>query len=453
MTSVTLPIASVDGALQPVLHSGRQTLLVVDDEEGPRQSIRIVFKEDYNILMADNGPSAIRLAKDNQIDAAVLDIRMAGMSGIEVLNALKSINPSTEVVMLTAYETLETARQALRLGACDYLNKPFDIATLREAVRTAMERRSLSLQIQANNLRLQELQEEIQNQKLREELARTRGEIYASIIHDINGPLTIISGFIEVINQRIGDSTHLEGEKLEIIKDRLTRITRQVTSCIQISNRYLSFLRGCAGNGAPVGINQILNDLGELLRTHTNAQKNTLIIRPLVEDIAAQINGTDLIQILLNLAINGLQSSSDPHQVEICGQQLFAPLDLSSFGDGFHDRFINGDGFQNIAPLLALSVEDNGPGMPEEVVSRIFEPYFTTKPVGQGTGLGLSIVKRLVEQAGGGIHLHTQPSQGTRFTVYLPCGPAIPLPASPARRQTAKTPAPEPAAAVEEKRD
>jgi two-component system, sensor histidine kinase and response regulator len=211
MLSVISPGLVLDGALQPVSQATKQVLLIVDDEEGPRQSIRIVFKEDYRILMAENGPMAIKLAKEYPVDAAVLDIRMSGMSGIEVLNALKAIDPSTEVVMLTAYETLETARQALRLGACDYLNKPFDIATLREAIRTAMERRSISLQIRANNQRLRELQQEIQNQKLREELARTRGEIYASIIHDINGPLTVISGFIEVINQRIGDATHLEG--------------------------------------------------------------------------------------------------------------------------------------------------------------------------------------------------------------------------------------------------
>lgn len=417
---VTSLVATLDNALQPMRSSGPQTLLVVDDEEGPRQSIRIVFKDEYNILMAEDGTKALELAKTHPIDAAVLDIRMAGMSGIDVLNGLKAIDPTTEVVMLTAYETLETARQALRLGACDYLNKPFDIATLREAVRTAMERRSLSIQIRANNERLKELQEEIQNQKVREEQARTRGEIYASIIHDINGPLTIISGFIEVINQRIGDAKHLEGEKLDIIKDRLGRITRQVTSCIQISNRYLSFLRGCAAENTPVGINQIFNDLGELLRTHTHAQKNALVIRPLIEDIAAQINGTDLIQILLNLAINGLQSSPQPHQVEIRGQPLFAELDLSSFIDGPQDRLINRDGFQNVAPLLALIVEDNGPGIPAEIVPKIFDPYFTTKPVGQGTGLGLSIVKRLVEQGGGAIHLHTQPGQGTRFTVYLP---------------------------------
>jgi signal transduction histidine kinase len=421
MALATLPQAVLNGASQPPAAPRKQTLLVVDDEDGPRQAIRIVFKDEYNILMADNGAAAIQLAKENSIDAAVLDIRMAEMSGVEVLNALKNLDPTIEVVMLTAYETLETARQALRLGACDYLNKPWAIGTLREAVRRAMERRSISLEIRANGQRLKELQDEIHQQKMEEELARTRGEIYASIIHDINGPLTIISGFIEMINQRMGDSTHLEGDKLDIVKDRLNRITRQVTSCIQISNRYLSFLRRPAAAEGPVGVNQILNDLGELLRTHTHAQKNTLVIRPLDKDISAQINGTDLIQILLNLVINALQCSTQPHQVEIRGERLPEALDLARFQDGPEDLFVNREAFHNQPSLLALAVSDNGPGIPAEVIPKVFDPYFTTKPVGQGTGLGLSIVKRLVEQAGGGVHLHSSFGHGTTFTIYLPC--------------------------------
>jgi signal transduction histidine kinase len=425
MLSAPPESSRLDGAFEPVSQK-KPTLLIVDDEDGPRQAIRIVFKDDYHILMADNGHTAINLAKQHPIDAAVLDIRMAGMNGIEVLNALKALDPSTEVVMLTAYETLETARQALRLGACDYLNKPFDIATLRDAIRTAMERRFISLQIRANNQRLRDLQQEIQNQKMREELARTRGEIYASIIHDINGPLTIISGFIDVINQRIGDAKHLEGEKLDMVKDRLTRITRQVSSCIQISNRYLSFLRGCASEGTPVKVNQILTDLGELLRTHSAAKNNSLVVQPLEADILAQINGTDLIQILLNLAINAFQCSEQAHRVEISAEIVSVPLDLARLSDGPQDVWINRSGLNNVTPLLAFHVSDDGPGVGPDVITKVFEPYFTTKPVGQGTGLGLAIVKRLIEQAHGAIHLHSQPGVSTAFTVYLPAQASSP---------------------------
>ena len=116
----------------------RKILLVVDDEEGPRQSLRIVFKDEFRVLLAESGARAVELAKQHTISAAICDIRMTGMSGIDTLRALKQINPSIAVIMLTAFETLDTARQALRLGACDYLNKPFYIPTLRSAVASAM---------------------------------------------------------------------------------------------------------------------------------------------------------------------------------------------------------------------------------------------------------------------------------------------------------------------------
>ena len=124
----------------------KPTLLIVDDEEGPRQSLRIVFKNDYNVLLATNGADAIAMAKSKPIDVAVCDIMMLGMSGVELLKELKSIDSSIEVIMLTAYETIETARQALRYGASDYLNKPFDIPTMRAAVAHAAQKRHAAVE-------------------------------------------------------------------------------------------------------------------------------------------------------------------------------------------------------------------------------------------------------------------------------------------------------------------
>src|SRR5271157_3124416 len=307
-----------DRAIAPA-EKPRRTLLIVDDEEGPRQSLRVVFKDDYNLLIASEGQRAVELAQEHKINVAILDIRMTGMSGTEVLERLKAIQPSTEVIMLTAYETVETIRQALRLGACDYLNKPFDVATVRKAVATAMERHSFADEIRANNEKLAALQVELHDQKLQEEITRTRGEIYASIIHDINGPLTIISGFIQIINQRMGESKTLEGEDMEMVKDRLRRITRQVSNCIEISHRYLSFMRQQPAAPIRINVNLILDDLRELLSVHPSKGANTLKIHTLVQDVELQINGTDLIQILLNLAINAMQCTFEPHLVDIIG--------------------------------------------------------------------------------------------------------------------------------------
>ena len=398
----------------------KRTLLIVDDEEGPRQSLRVVFKDDYNLLMANDGARAIELVRQNKVDVAITDIRMAGMSGVELLGQLKAVDPAIEVIMLTAYETVDTLRLALRLGACDYLNKPFDISTMRKAVANAMERRSLGEEIRNNGQQLQELQKELQNQKMTEEITRTRGEIYASIIHDINGPLTVISGFIQLINQRIGSSNRVEGEDLDFAKDRLKTITRQVTNCIEISRRYLSFLRQNTDDNPPVCVNHILSDLNALIRVHPSVKENEFQMETLAEDVTVKINGTDLIQILLNLAVNGFQCTPVTHSVEIKGRRLPHPLNLAQFVDGTEDRLINREGFKNAGPLLAISVKDTGPGIPAEVLPKIFAPYFTTKAASQGTGLGLNVVQRLIKEAKAALHVHTQIGQGTTFTIYLP---------------------------------
>jgi signal transduction histidine kinase len=396
------------------------TLLIVDDEDGPRQSLRVIFKDEYEILMASDGPTAIQLAQEKRIDVAVLDIRMAGMSGIEVLERLKYVNPAIEVVMMTAFETTDTMRQALRLRACDYINKPFDICTMRAAVAAAMQRRTLEGEISTNAEQLRQLFNELQNQKIEEQMAQTRGEIYASIIHDMNGPLTVISGFVQMLNQRIGNASRMELEDLEFIRDRLKTITRQVTNCIEISRRYLSFLRRHTDETPRVAVNQLLSDVSHLARVHPSRLQNQLDIRPLAEDVAVCMNGTDLIQILLNLMVNAFQCSPQPHTVEVKGEVLSSPANLAGFKDGLQERFLNIENFANAAPLLVLCVTDTGPGIAPETLPKIFQPFFSTKAPRQGTGLGLNIVQRLVKEARGALHVHTEPGRGTTFKLYLP---------------------------------
>jgi len=398
----------------------RGTLLIVDDEEGPRQSLRMIFKDDYDLLMAEDGPTAIKLAQENPIDVAVLDIRMAGMSGIEVLERLKYVNPDIEAIMLTAYETTDTIRQALRLRASDYINKPFDIDTMRVAVSQAMQRRTLESEIHSSAEKVQQLLAELQNQRIEEQIAKTRGDIYASIIHDINGPLTVICGFVQVLSRRLGQASRLEMTDLEFIRERLGIIGRQTSNCIEISRRYLGFLRRQSDETARVGVNQMLNDLNQLVRVHPSLQDNEFGVQPLAEDIGVKINGTDLIQILLNLAVNAFQCAPFSHRVDIGGEVLREPLGLQAFKDGPQDRLLNVESFSNTAPLVKLWVRDNGPGIPPEVLPKIFQPYFTTKGPRQGTGLGLNIVQRLIKEGGGALHIHTQVGEGTTFTIYLP---------------------------------
>jgi two-component system, sensor histidine kinase and response regulator len=424
LTADTLTVAGklADEDDSTTFRKRRGTMLVVDDEDGPRESLRVIFKDDYDLLMAEDGPTAIELAQKNEIDVAVLDIRMPGMSGIEVLERLKYVNPNIEAIMITAFETTDTIRQALRLRACDYINKPFDLPVIRAAVGQAMQRRKLGSQINSSAEQIQELLGELQNQSFKEQNAKTRGDILAGIVHDINGPLTVISGFVSMLNQRLNHNSRMELEDLEFIKDRLRIVARQTTSCIEISRRYRDIYKGQPDKTAAshVSVNQLLKDLDQLVRVHPSVMENKFSVTPPGGDIAVKINGTDLIQILQNLTVNAFQCTRLIHRVEIGGEILRAPLNLTEFKDGPNDRLLNVESLDNTAPLVKLWVRDTGPGIPPEVMPKIFKPYFTTKGPREGTGLGLSIVHRLIKEGNGALHVHTQVGEGTTFTIYLP---------------------------------
>ncbi len=426
-----MPSASTSGSpfetrLLPVISGPKRgTLLIVDDEEGPRQSLKIVFKGEYDILIAKSGEEGIETLRQNpQTDVVISDIRMTGISGIELLAALKKIDEDIQVIMLTAYETIDTARAALRLGACDYLNKPFDIPAIRTSVAGALEKRQIAKQLRSNTEKLDGLQEQIQNERIETSMHRTQGEIYASVIHDINNPLTIISCFSEMINNCIGELQQIEGENLETLRTHLGQITAQVGKCHDISHRYLGFLRQQKDDHFAVDVRQIFIDLRDLLRSHKEAQGHPLFIKDLEEDFYAKINGTDLVQILLNIIINAFQSSPGT-AVNVTANKLNHVIDYGVFQETPTRRFINLEEFSNTAPLVEIIISDNGSGIPGDVLPRIFETFFTTKPVGKGTGLGLGIVERLIRKAGGVLHVDSEAGRGTTFTIYLPCVPKL----------------------------
>ena len=404
----------------------RSTLLICDDEDGPRESLRVIFKGEYDVLCARNGAEAIDLAQNHQVDVAVCDIRMSGMSGIEVLERLKFVDPTIEVVMMTAFETTDTLRQALRLHASDYINKPFDVSTVRAAVAAAMQRRRMESEMSDSAEKIQELSSELQHQKIQEQITHARNEIYASILHDINGPLTVISGFAQLMSQRLAVAVEPSAADVEFVREKLKTVLRQTTSCMEISRRYLSFLRRADGeDGAHVGVNQMLADLNQLVRVHPSLGNHQFMVHPLEHDASVRMNGTDLLQILRNLAINAFQASTNPHAVEISGCVLLEPVDLTLLKDGPTDRVLNVESFDNTPPVLRLSVRDTGPGIPEEILPKVFQPYFTTKAAKHGTGLGLSIIMRLIKEANGALHLNTVVGQGTTFAIYLPAAGGV----------------------------
>jgi DNA-binding NtrC family response regulator len=125
----------------------RGTVLVVDDEEGVRVSIRAILEETCDVLEAENGGAALEILKGREVDLVMLDQRMPGEAGIDVLPRVKAIDPSTVVVLATAVHDVRTAVEALRRGAYDYLTKPFDVDDILLLAERALEKRALEREV------------------------------------------------------------------------------------------------------------------------------------------------------------------------------------------------------------------------------------------------------------------------------------------------------------------
>ena len=141
----------------------KETILVVDDEAGPRESLRMILKPLYEVHTAADGQEALRLIQDKDIAVVTLDLNMPGLSGIEVLKEIRKLKPNTEVIVITGYGTLNNAQEAIRFGAGDFISKPFNVADVISIVSKSFERRSYALKIKNLVERIQGLRSGVQD--------------------------------------------------------------------------------------------------------------------------------------------------------------------------------------------------------------------------------------------------------------------------------------------------
>jgi putative two-component system response regulator len=150
----------------------RPKILIVDDELGPRESLKMILRDDYDIITAANGKEAIAHLGNTEYDLAILDIRMPDINGTDLLQIVKEKAPATEVIMITAYASVDTATKALRAGALDYLIKPFELSTVRDIVGKGIARRN---EMGLVRKRIQDLQ--LANKTLENEVENTYNNI------------------------------------------------------------------------------------------------------------------------------------------------------------------------------------------------------------------------------------------------------------------------------------
>ena len=122
-------------------------ILIVDDEIGPRESLRMILKPNYNVYAVESGYAAIQMVQQVEMDVLTLDLKMPGISGIDTLKEIRTIDPELMVIIITGYGTLKSAIEAIRYGVFDYIPKPFNVTEILSIIDKSIQRRRLNLKV------------------------------------------------------------------------------------------------------------------------------------------------------------------------------------------------------------------------------------------------------------------------------------------------------------------
>jgi two-component system, cell cycle sensor histidine kinase and response regulator CckA len=376
------------------LMSAPAIILIVDDVIANRETLReLLDTNDYRLIEAADGLTALQLASQTPPDLVLLDVMMPGMDGYEVCRRLRADTKLAEVpvIMVTALDDHNARLAGINAGADDFITKPFNLAELRARVRTITRLNRYR--------RLNEMQEQLMRAQRLEQL----GMLAAGIAHDFNNSLAPILLATPLLRQQVGSPGGLR--MLEIID---TCATRGATLVRQM----LSFARGTVGRKVSMQVGDVLREVINIAKT--TFPRSITVESSLPSNLWPVLGDpTQINQVFMNLAINARDAMAQGGELTISAANLTL--------DGATPVEIKGGRPGN---FIMVEVRDTGAGIAAELLERIWEPFFTTKSENKGTGLGLSTVRGIVRQYEGFVDVKTIPGEtaghGTAFRIYLP---------------------------------
>jgi len=399
------PVASLEptrvGNELPIRGKSRPLLLVADDEPDMVRFLRSQLETHYEIMEAQDGQEAIDKARQFLPDIILTDMMMPEKDGLQVCQELRR-NTSTEnipIILLTARVDEDIKLSALQSGASDFLTKPFSSAEIHVRLKNLSDsylfQRSLARQKKKLEVTLEELKE-TETQLVQSEKMASLGKMSAGILHEINNPLN----FAKTGSYTLREFSHQLPEKdREDFRDILNDVEEGITRVSQI----VKDLRGFShpDNEQKTGVPLELIAL-KSLRLVSNEVKHFEVIEDVPENLEIYANENQLVQVLVNL----LQNASDS-------------LNSKEFPEGTEGPSIRIKGFKENGRVHLL-VRDNGQGIDDAHLTRIFDPFYTTKDVGEGMGLGLSICYKIMENHQGTIKVKAEHLAFTEFDLIFP---------------------------------
>jgi signal transduction histidine kinase len=390
-------------ATAPTSNTGRPLVLIADDEPDIRRFLRLQLQQhDVDVIEASNGTQALELAFSRSPQLALLDHMMPEMDGVEVCKHIRE-NYSTRgisIIILTARADEQTKLDALKAGANDFLTKPFSIAELSLRLENQIAMARIRHEMVDLNTELNYALEQIKENEVlmvRNEKLSSLGRMSAGIIHEINNPLNYANAGLHALQTFTALMPAADQPDFtDILKDIRDGVER---------------------------VSQIVIDLRKFTRDDTTTSGDADLVEIIIRsrrmishqvgpDIAFNFSAPDQAIIngnsnqLVQVFINFFQNSMDAIRTRITehgGDPGRVDCSISPLGEGWQ-----------------VTVSDNGIGIRNEDREKIFDPFYTSKEVGQGMGLGLSITHQILQAHQAKIVVDSRPLEYTRFCIAFP---------------------------------
>jgi two-component system sensor histidine kinase/response regulator len=366
-------------------------VLVVDDEPGIRMGILRILKNfsvdypfmddtySFECIEAETGEIAVGILDSQEIDIVLLDNKLPGMEGIEVLDYIKKKEYKIMVMMITSYASLDLAVKATERGAYNFVPKPFTPDELRSAMRNLVKK-----------LFLQRMTE-----KMHDAGKKIRFQFLSVLSHELKSPINAIEGYLNIMRDKQA------GDKIDNYKTMIERSLERIK-----------------------GMRSLIFDMLDLTRIESGKKTRNLAKIDICEIAKIAIDTSELMAIQKNIKINTdfpeeAILEADHSEIEIVFNNFISNAIKYNVENGKVNVFIK-DEAQNIT----IVVEDTGIGMNQEDVDKLFNEFVRiknekTKNI-TGSGLGLSITKKIVNLYNGEIKTESEEGKGTKFTITLP---------------------------------
>ena len=365
-------------------------VLVIDDEMGPRESLRYLLDEEFQVDVCDRVEAGLEKISQTTFDTIIMDIRLPSMNGIEGLEKVREIDNQVSIIMLTGYGNLETAQEAIKFGANEYVTKPFDIHRMLEIVRKQTKEANLRRQRGFMLKEVQKMNDILKGQLEERESMASWGKASARLVHDLSSPLTAILGYSSLLLHEVKSAGEGKGIPMENALAYAETLERNANYCRELAQSWKEVCKGNQGSE----VFSIIDAVKKVKSDIFFDSKNIIIEGDSNLSLSGSIS--EISRLFQNLIGNALDANKSEE-----GEPNTVKISVESGGDE-----------------AVISVTDNGCGMSQDTINKMQQGNFTTKGE-KGTGLGFIICKRIVEAHSGTITVKSEEGLGTTIDLSL----------------------------------